>query len=81
MDLSQIPKIPKNATIVKKYPSMRDKLINGCWRWIEGRTKDDNAKQLWRIHDRLYDLTDFVSSHPGGSYWLEITKVKMYLDC
>jgi hypothetical protein len=75
MDLSNIPKILKNSTIIKKYPASRDKLINGCWKWIEGRTKDDKAKNLWRIHDHLYDLSDFIQHHPGGSYWLEITKV------
>lgn len=46
-------------------------LINS---WIEGKIHDDNAEGLWRIHDKLYDVTDFISRHPGGAEWLEITK-------
>ncbi|XP_056633075.1 cytochrome b5-related protein-like [Diorhabda carinulata] len=42
--------------------------------WLEGRTKIDGAEGLWRIHDGIYDLTDFVESHPGGSEWLKLTK-------
>ncbi|XP_034829648.1 cytochrome b5-related protein-like [Maniola hyperantus] len=42
--------------------------------WISGKQKVDGAEGLWRIHDNIYDLTDFVSSHPGGSQWLELTK-------
>lgn len=68
--------IPKQSTIVKKYPSYRDHLVNGPWRWIEGKRKDDNAMGLWRIHNKIYDLTEFINDHPGGKYWLEITKVK-----
>lgn len=34
----------------------------------------DNAEGLWRVHNKIYDLTNFVSSHPGGAEWLEITK-------
>lgn len=29
---------------------------------------------LWRIHDTLYDLTDFIATHPGGPDWLRMTK-------
>jgi Cytochrome b5-like Heme/Steroid binding domain len=68
---------PKHVTIVKKYPSYRDHLVNGCWKWIEGKRKDDNADSFWRIQNRLYDLTKFVEKHPGGKYWLEITKVSL----
>jgi Cytochrome b5-like Heme/Steroid binding domain len=63
------------TTIVNKYPTFRGDKINGCWRWLEGRRADDNAEGLWRVHDKLYDLTDFVEKHPGGSLWLTLTKV------
>lgn len=35
---------------------------------------DDNLDNLWRVHDKLYDLNDFLSKHPGGRDWLEFTK-------
>ncbi|CAH0605493.1 unnamed protein product [Chrysodeixis includens] len=35
---------------------------------------DDGAEGLWRIHDKLYDLTSFIKRHPGGEEWLELTK-------
>jgi hypothetical protein len=60
---------------VKKYPSTRDSFVNGCWKWIEGKRRDDNAKGLWRVHDKLYNLEEFIREHPGGEYWLQITKV------
>jgi len=64
------------TTIVNKYPSTRDFLVNGCWRWIEGKKNDDGVKEnLWRVHDKLYDLNNFIDQHPGGKYWLEISKV------
>ncbi|CRL02330.1 CLUMA_CG015108, isoform A [Clunio marinus] len=64
----------KDVTIVRKYPAFRDKFVNGCWRWIEGKRKDDFSEGLWRIHNNLYDLTDFIIKHPGGKYWLEVTQ-------
>jgi len=30
------------------------------------RTTNDNPKYRYKIHDKLYDLTDFVKIHPGG---------------
>ncbi|XP_072939420.1 cytochrome b5-related protein-like [Epargyreus clarus] len=42
--------------------------------WIAGKRIEDGAEGLWRIHDNLYDLTDFIAIHPGGSDWLTITK-------
>lgn len=65
----------KSITIIKKYPSTRDSIINGCWKWLEGKEVDDKAERLWRIHDRLYDVTDYICKHPGGKDWLETTKV------
>lgn len=26
------------------------------------------------MHDKLYDLTEFIDRHPGGKQWLELTK-------
>ncbi|KAI9014324.1 hypothetical protein DFJ74DRAFT_682127 [Hyaloraphidium curvatum] len=43
--------------------------------YLDGRREymaRHGAAGLWRVHDSLYDLTNF--EHPGGQDWLEITK-------
>ncbi|CAO1340139.1 unnamed protein product [Diamesa hyperborea] len=62
----------KVFSIANKYPSLREN--KGCWAWLNGKKLDDNAEGLWRIHDKLYDLTKFINKHPGGKDWLEMTK-------
>lgn len=42
--------------------------------WLEDKVLIDNAEGLWRVHDGIYDLTDFVDKHPGGSEWLQLSK-------
>jgi hypothetical protein len=69
----------KPTSVIIKYPSHRDDRINGCWKWMQGRRKDDNAEGLWRVHDKLYDLTKFVDNHPGGRQWLILTRVRFLL--
>ena len=66
----------KQTTAVVKFPSTRNHFVNGFWKWIEGRRKDDNAEGLWRVHDKLYNLDAFAKRHPGGEYWIETTKVR-----
>ncbi|CAH0763836.1 unnamed protein product [Diatraea saccharalis] len=56
------------------YPVNRDKLPKLPSQWLNGKKKHDGAEDLWRIHDGLYDLTTFISTHPGGPYWLTCTK-------
>lgn len=58
-----------------KYPTFRDHPSRSGEAWLRGRRADDGAEGLWRIHDELYDFTDFVDKHPGGSDWLEMSKV------
>jgi len=62
------------SSISEKYPTYRDEPLKTTKRWIEGKRIDDNAEGLWRIHDKLYDVTSFVDRHPGGAEWLSITK-------
>ncbi|CAG9559666.1 unnamed protein product [Danaus chrysippus] len=57
-----------------KYPSLRDEGLKDSVQWITGKALDDNAEGLWRVHDKLYDLSSFMKSHPGGEEWLELTK-------
>lgn len=46
--------------------------------WLDDKKVDDGAEGLWRIHDELYDFSDFIKQHPGGGDWLVLTKVD---DC
>ncbi|XP_023948987.2 cytochrome b5-related protein [Bicyclus anynana] len=57
-----------------KYPSLRDEPFKDPLQWLTGKALDDGAEGLWRVHDKLYDFTDFVNRHPGGEEWLELTK-------
>lgn len=41
---------------------------------MKSRQTDDKAEGLWRIHDKLYDLRDFVDLHPGGKDWIRFTE-------
>ncbi|TRY68651.1 hypothetical protein TCAL_02479 [Tigriopus californicus] len=44
--------------------------------WIEFKKKYDDIgdSRLWRIHNDLYDLSDFIDKHPGGSMWIAETR-------
>ncbi|XP_075972014.1 cytochrome b5-related protein-like [Anticarsia gemmatalis] len=56
------------------YPAFRDDIPKTPHTWLKGKRAQDGAEGLWRIHDSLYDLTDFTSVHPGGEEWLRVTK-------
>lgn len=70
MDMSNVVK----SSLGFKYPSLRDDPLHSGLKWLEGKNTDDKAENLWRIHDKLYDLRKFVNLHPGGSEWIELTK-------
>jgi fatty acid desaturase len=57
-----------------KYPSHRDEPLKTGLRWLKGKRADDGAEGLWRIHDKLYDLNEFIQKHPGGAEWIELTQ-------
>lgn len=58
-----------------KYPSLRDEGLRDPIQWLMGKAMDDGAEGLWRVHNGLYDLEEFIQRHPGGAEWLELTKV------
>lgn len=64
----------KASKIAHKYPTYRDEKLKSSMRWLDGKKLDDNAEGFWRIHDKLYDLTNFIKHHPGGSEWLVLTQ-------
>lgn len=61
-----------------KYPTLRDNPLKTSFRWLEGKRADDGAEGLWRIHEGLYDLGDFIQKHPGGPEWLDLTQVLLF---
>lgn len=58
-----------------KYPSLRDGGLRDSIQWLRGKAMDDGAEGLWRVHNGIYDLNDFVKRHPGGEEWLKLSKV------
>ncbi|KAF5308050.1 hypothetical protein FQR65_LT06425 [Abscondita terminalis] len=42
--------------------------------WLKNKRDADDLNGLWRIHDNIYDFTNFIQWHPGGQFWLEATK-------
>lgn len=73
------PNIHKSSLGIK-YPKNRDALVKNGDLWLEDKREDDGAEGLWRIHDELYDFTEFIGKHPGGKSWLELTKVIYILN-
>lgn len=50
--------------------------------WLEARRKENGDDgHLWRFYDGLYDLEQWIPKHPGGSQWLELTKVSAHVRC
>jgi len=45
-----------------------------CLNTFKGKRKDDNIGNLWRIHDKLYNLEPYIHKHPGGTDWLTISR-------
>jgi Cytochrome b5-like Heme/Steroid binding domain len=64
------------GSLWKKAPP-RDVDRKGGEHWLELRRKEEGAEGLWRIHNKLYNLSSFIKIHPGGSEWLELTKVRL----
>lgn len=58
-----------------RSPTYRRKAIRTPDLWLEGKRIDDTTEGLWRVHDGLYDFSTFIHRHPGGSDWLNYTKV------
>lgn len=72
-ELENMKRLKSSIPGLSEFPARFDKIPTGDG-WIEGRRMVDGAEGLWRINDRLYDLTNFLAIHPGGSEWLTITK-------
>lgn len=62
------------STLKITPPPNRSPAQNGSL-WLKDKQVTDGAEGLWRVHDGLYDVSDFIKTHPGGPEWLELTKV------
>ncbi|XP_066140665.1 cytochrome b5-related protein [Euwallacea fornicatus] len=63
-----------SSSIGLKYPKLRDHPLHSVQAWLKDKYADDGAEGYWRIHDNLYDLSDFIQIHPGGPDWIKLTK-------
>ena len=61
----------KPGEFLVPYPSKRDVLHKSAATWTEGKRIDDGVGNYWRIHDKIYDLTNFINKHPGGELLLD----------
>lgn len=61
----------EKPSISAKFSHFRESSVNG---WLKAKRIEDNAEGLWRVHNKLYDLINFVQRHPGGRDWLELTQ-------
>jgi len=53
------------------YPTNRDNILKSAERWMEAKRKDDKVgKNLWRIHDKLYDLKEFANRVSFNNYFI-----------
>lgn len=55
-----------------EYSSTRDDHPKSAEQWLDGKRLHDDAEGLWRLHDKLYDLTEFMDRHPGGGLVLNL---------
>ncbi|XP_062142200.1 cytochrome b5-related protein [Drosophila sulfurigaster albostrigata] len=64
----------KECGIATKFPTYRNSPLVTVHSWQKGKRQDDEAEGLWRIHDGIYDFTEFIDKHPGGPFWIRETK-------
>lgn len=64
----------KKSGIATKFPTYRNSALITTHSWQKGKREDDRAEGLWRIYDGIYDFTEFIDKHPGGTFWIRETK-------
>lgn len=70
----EFSEVLEKSSVAAKQPSYRKDSSKSVQRWLEAKRVDDNAEGLWRVHDKLYDLINFIRRHPGGADWLKLTR-------
>ena len=65
----------KKTSKFRNYPKEDQTRIDVLNHWFENKREIDGVpSKLWRVHDKYYDLTDFIEKHPGGKIWIEKNK-------
>ena len=64
---------------MRSHVSTIHKLPGTAHQWLKDKQeRDENLANIpptfWCVHDKLYDLTNFVDAHPGGKDWIELTQ-------
>lgn len=62
--------------VLRTAPNDEERIFMSVDDWLEHKRNNEGAEGLWRVHNKLYDLTSWIKVHPGGSQWLEETKVR-----
>jgi len=62
-------------------PSREEPNGGNVWNWCKEKADHDSLLggagcfgDLWMVHGKWYDLSDYVDRHPGGATWLKLTK-------
>lgn len=58
----------KLMTTIKKYPALRDNFVNGSWKWIEGKQKDDCANGVVKKNNFKENQSDRCSFQGCGEF-------------
>ncbi|CAG7836518.1 unnamed protein product [Allacma fusca] len=68
------PELKSSFPGLWKYTGVRGRPLPNCFEWLADKRKDDNIGDLWRVHDKLYNLERFVNQHPGGADWIILSR-------
>eukprot|EP00485_Elphidium_margaritaceum_P019079 CAMPEP_0202727132 /NCGR_PEP_ID=MMETSP1385-20130828/184966_1 /ASSEMBLY_ACC=CAM_ASM_000861 /TAXON_ID=933848 /ORGANISM="Elphidium margaritaceum" /LENGTH=805 /DNA_ID=CAMNT_0049393371 /DNA_START=38 /DNA_END=2455 /DNA_ORIENTATION=+ len=72
--------VDKHVAARSELPSRRTPSGSNPWTWLREKSICDaaraksSASNHWIVHGKVYDLSDFIHQHPGGSTWLELTR-------
>eukprot|EP00930_Biecheleria_cincta_P048947 TRINITY_DN3419_c0_g1_i1.p1 TRINITY_DN3419_c0_g1~~TRINITY_DN3419_c0_g1_i1.p1 ORF type:complete len:795 (-),score=113.39 TRINITY_DN3419_c0_g1_i1:68-2452(-) len=75
---SKPPKLEQHVAARSALPSRAES--NGdVETWLQEKAQHDSRlgganAELWMVHGKWYDLTDYIDKHPGGPTWLRLTK-------
>jgi alpha-ketoglutarate-dependent taurine dioxygenase len=61
------------------FPARETSKNGDVWTWTKEKAQHESRLagadgELWLVHGKLYDLSEFVSKHPGGPDWMLLTK-------
>ncbi|ODM92570.1 Cytochrome b5-related protein [Orchesella cincta] len=57
-----------------RYTGERGLFHPNIFEWLKVKRRDDDVGNYWRVHDKLYNLEDFIQKHPGGQDWIDFSR-------